>query len=78
MSAAGKGVIGVKESIQGKWFPNMWNRYPVAEMEKMHNIVEPTIPLVMKKKKESRPTLKRDLLSEIRQKNKNSEGEETV
>ena len=46
MEATGKRVSGVKESIQGKWYPNMWGTYPRAEMENLHIIEEPKIPLV--------------------------------
>jgi hypothetical protein len=48
IEASGKRVIGVKESIQGKWYPNMWGTYPRAEMEDLHYIPEPVLPTVKK------------------------------
>lgn len=30
--ASGKRVIGSTESIQGKWQPNIFNKYPIAEL----------------------------------------------
>lgn len=38
--ASGKRVYGVINSIQGKWQPNIFNKYPIAEFEKKHKIPE--------------------------------------
>lgn len=39
----GPRVFGARKSIQGKWQPNMFNKYPLGELSVTHKI--PDIPL---------------------------------
>jgi hypothetical protein len=39
---SGPRVFGSHKSIQGKWQPNLFNKYPLAELSKVHPI--PDVP----------------------------------
>lgn len=39
----GSRVHGSKKSIQGKWEPNLFNRYPIGELSKVYKI--PDVPI---------------------------------
>jgi len=36
--ASGTRVYGAVKSLQGKWQPNMFNKYPIAELENVPKI----------------------------------------
>jgi hypothetical protein len=36
--ASGTKVFGAVKSIQGKWQPNIFNKYPIAELEAVNKI----------------------------------------
>lgn len=60
-------MFGVKESIQGKWYPNMWGNVGKAEMERLHVIEEPEIKMKKKRIPDQRPgKIVSDLLNNIR------------
>ena len=57
--ASGTRVFGAVKSIQGKWAPNMFNKYPVAELE-----TPKKIPWV-RVGGEVKEVVRRDLLKEV-------------